>query len=338
MSQIVALTGATGFIGGALVRRLAAAGHPVRVLVRSGSATLGLAGLSVETITGDLQDTQSLRRLVNNARAVIHCAGAVRGAEPHDFNCVNIDGTARLASIAAEQRVAPRFLLLSSLAAREPSLSFYAASKHGGEKALSENAGNMDWTILRPPAVYGPGDRELLPLFRWMSRGIAPILGPASARFSLIYIDDLACAALTWLQSAPPSAKTFTLADGRDGGYAWADVVKIMGELRGRRIRTLRVPAMGLRLAASISKIGARISGGPPMLTAGKVRELRHPDWVCGHTELSAAIGWQPEVQLEQGLRETLNWRPRAASEVNQRASDSAKPPQTKEPVHQGRI
>ena len=305
-ARVVALTGATGFIGGRLVRQLHGAGWQVRVLVRPAADTAYLTDLEVQQLTGDLEDQDSLQRLVADTYAVIHCAGAVRGVTPAQFNRINVDGVARLARAAASQQ--PRFLLLSSLAAREPGLSPYAASKQQGEQALAAEAGKMPWAALRPPAVYGPGDKELLPLFQWMERGIAPVLGSADGRFSLLYVDDLATAVLQWLQQPQGLSGIFELHDGHAGGYSWDEVVAIAAALRAGSIRRVPVPVSLLRLLAGLNVLLSRLGGYAPMLTPGKVRELRHHDWVCDNVAINRALGWTPRVELAEGLRRTLSW------------------------------
>ncbi len=303
---VIALTGATGFIGGRLAHHLCSAGWQVRVLVRPTANPASLAGLEVQRLRGDLEDRDSLQRLVADTYAVIHCAGAVRGITSAQFNRINVEGVARLARAAVSQR--PRFLLLSSLAAREPELSPYAASKQQGEQALAAEAGNMAWIALRPPAVYGPGDKELLPLFQWMGRGIAPVLGSAGARFSLLYVDDLAAAVLQWLHQPQPVSGIFELHDGHAGGYRWDEVIAIAAALRARRIRQVPIPVSLLRLLAGLNVSISRLGVSAPMLTPGKVRELRHPDWVCDNVAISRALGWMPQVELAEGLRRTLGW------------------------------
>jgi nucleoside-diphosphate-sugar epimerase len=306
MSRTVAITGATGFIGWALVRRLAAAGWRNRVLVRPTSSRVRLAGVAAEVVVGDLEDLDSLRRFVYQADAVVHCAGAVRGASQAYFNQVNVDGVARLVQAATGEHPAPRFLLVSSLAAREPQLSAYAASKRAGEEVLAASAGRMPWAVLRPPAVYGPEDKELLPLFRWMERGIAPVLGSEASRFSLVYVDDLAEAIIQWLASGTSALGTFEVDDGRRGGYTWSDVLSTVGRLRSGRVVSIRIPVVLLNVLGFLNLAAARAMGYEPMLTPGKIRELRHPNWVCNSSALTGATGWRPKVSLEDGLRRTL--------------------------------
>ena len=306
MSRTIALTGATGFIGSAVARRLCTEGWQVRALVRPSSDTARLCGADVDWVAGRLEDVESLRRLMRGAHAVVHCAGAVRGACRAHFNRVNADGVSRLVHAATHGQAVPRFLLISSLAAREPHLSPYAASKRLGERALVEGAGEMSWAALRPAAVYGPGDRELLPLFRWMSRGIAPVLRVAHARFSLLYVEDLVEAVLHWLNREDTEKSTFELHDGHRGGYTWGDVVETIARLRGRPVVRLQVPVSLVRPLAALNLMGARLAGYLPMLTPGKVRELTHPDWVCDNTPFCRETGWAPKVSLERGLRYTL--------------------------------
>ena len=310
MSRTIALTGATGFIGRNLVRRLTSTGWQIRALVRPSSQDSPQVEVTVEWIDGDLGDPDSLRRLVSGVDAIVHCAGAVRGASQAHFNRVNVDGVARLVQVAREQHQLPRFLLISSLAAREPHISPYAASKRQGEEALVAASGEMDWTTFRPPAVYGPGDKELLPLFRWIGRGIAPILGEVNARFSLLYVEDLAEAVVQWLDSRKGERQCFELHDGHPGGYTWSEVIETVALFYGKTPLRLRVPKSILQLLAKLNLTTAQLLGYAPMLTPGKVRELTHHNWVCDNNAISHEIGWFPRISLEEGLRRTLSIEP----------------------------
>jgi nucleoside-diphosphate-sugar epimerase len=169
-------------------------------------------------------------------------------------------------------------------------------------------AKDMEWVALRPPAVYGPGDREMLPLFQWMGRGIAPVLGEPHARVSLLYVEDLCAAVLSWLNAGSCRCGVYELNDTQKGGYSWDEFIAKVSALRARRIIRLSLPAALLKSIALMNVAVARLIGYAPMLTPGKVRELRHPDWVTDNSELTAAIGWQPEFSLEQGLRRTMGW------------------------------
>ena len=311
MTRTIALTGATGFIGSILVRRLINAGCEIRALVRPTSKPNRHIGSGLHWIEGNLDDLDSLRRLVQHADIIVHCAGAVRGNSQKQFNQINVEGVARLVHAAVEQHPLPRFLLISSLAAREPQLSPYAASKLQGEETLAAASGDMFWAALRPSAVYGPGDREVLPLIRWINRGIAPMLGSKDARFSLLYVEDLVEAVRCWVEQGGQSKGVFEIHDGHPQGYSMQDVIEVAGRLNPRRVLRLKVPLFFLKSVAVLNLAIAKVVGYNAMLSPGKVRELRHPNWACDNTQLSREIGWKPRVALEEGLRRTLMWEAR---------------------------
>jgi len=308
MADTIALTGATGFVGAALARCLTTAGHRIQALIRPASIHKQPADVAAGWIEGDLADMQSLRHLVKGVDAVIHCAGAVRGATAEQFNRVNADGVARLVQATVDQHPTPRLLLISSLTAREPQLSHYAASKRQGEKVLAEQPERLSWTIYRPCAVYGPGDREILPVFKWMAKGIAPILGSGNNRLSLLYVSDLAEAVRHWLDHDCCQSGTYELHDGKPGGYSWHDVIDTVKHLRSKAVYRLKIPPVLVKLVATLNLMAARTIGYAPMLTPGKVGELSHSDWVCDNAALNSATGWSPQILLSEGLQQTLNW------------------------------
>ena len=296
----IVLTGATGFIGQRIVRSLLSDGRRVVALVRPGSPRRATLDPAVGIVETELRVTDArLTAAFTGAEAVIHVAGAVRGAGPADFRPANIEAVRAVAETIAALDTPPPMLLLSSLAAREPQLSDYAVSKHGGETALTQVGGSLEWTIFRPPAVYGPGDLEMRPLFRLVRHGWAPALGPVGQRIALLHADDLADAMLAWLDAPEiPTAQTFELHDGAArGGYT---LDEITARLRpGRRVRQLRPPLTLLRLAARASRSMGRLSGHAPMLTPGKLRELRHPDWTCDNAAIHQALAWSPTRPLD---------------------------------------
>ncbi|MGD2076149.1 MAG: NAD(P)-dependent oxidoreductase [Gammaproteobacteria bacterium] len=308
MSKRVAITGASGFIGRTLCRILHDGGWAPRVLVRSPERARPLAPWIDAQVVGDLGDPVALGRLIDDSAAVVHCAGAVRGARQRAFDCVNVDGVANLIRAVRVSARPPRILCLSSLAAREPRLSFYAASKRRGEQVLEQQAQGLEWVVLRPPAVYGPGDRELLPLFRLMGRGLALLPGPRDARFSVLFVEDLAHAVLAWLEQGAVPNGVYSLHDGRPGGYSWNDACDAAAALCQRRVHQIALPPDLLAIPAQVNRALARWLGYAPMLTPEKLRELRHSDWVCDNDALQKVLDWRPAVQLEEGLRRTPGW------------------------------
>jgi nucleoside-diphosphate-sugar epimerase len=257
----------------------------------------------VEWIAGSLEDAWALAALCDGASALVHLAGAVRGADRAAFDRVNVIG-AQAAARAAMRAGVDRMLLVSSLAAREPSVSFYAHSKRGGEDAVRIEFPRA--TVLRPPAVYGPGDQELWPLIDSMRRGRGVHPGHRG-RFSLIYVDDLVSAMLAWLDAGPGvDDGTYEIDDGRGGGYTWPDVLATVERVAERPVRRLPVPRALLAVVGYLNQSAARLFRYAPMVTPGKVRELYHPDWVCRDGEFGHDTGWTPRHDLESGLRETF--------------------------------
>ena len=312
MTGTVAVTGATGFIGSHLVHRLADAGWRVRILTRRLPTHPRFADTPVEAVIGALDEPDSLARLVRGADAVVHCAGLVKARNRAEFFRVNADGVRGLATAAAAQSPRPRFILLSSLAAREPALSAYAASKRAGEAALAAHGVGLPWTVLRPPAIYGPGDRETLPFFRFVARGIAPLLGPRSARLSLLHVDDLTAAVAVLLAAEGSVGATYELDDGRPGGYSWRAMTDAAARHLGTRARPVQVPRALLQGAALTAGLIGLVAPRGHMLTAGKVRELRHPDWVCHDRTLVEHTAWRPRLDLHDGFAATIGWYRRA--------------------------
>ncbi len=300
MSRMLALTGATGFIGRRLISHLTTAGWTIRALERTPGTSFRHEG--VDWVAGSLDDPESLARLLDGVDGVVHCAGAVRGASPADFAGVNSKGVGRIAAAAGARERPPFFVLISSLAAREPQLSDYARSKREGELALEAAAGSMPWVALRPPVVYGPGDREVAPLFAWMARGIAPVPANGAGRFSLLYVDDLAEAVNRCLANAAAAGRIFELHDGRRGGYEWCELIDEAGRHFGRRVRRLDIPVNLLRGVSVVNLAAARLFRYAPMLTPGKVREICHAEWVCDNRPMNDATGWVPRVELARGL------------------------------------
>ena len=305
MRPRVAVTGATGFIGPHVVRKLQADGWRVRILTRR-PVDPAQIGAEVEAVGGDLEDQASLQRLLDGADAVVHVAGLIKARTREKFFRANAESVSRLAEIAAAAPAPPRFVLMSSLAARAPDLSDYAASKLAGERALIAAGAALPWSILRPPAVYGPGDRATLPFFRCVRHGIGPLLGSDGARLSLIHVEDLA-SAVGALLSDERSAGLVAEVDDGQGGYTWPEMIAVAADAFGRRARVVRVPMAVPYGLSMLNQALARI-GYTPMLTPGKVRELYHRDWVCDPSPIMARTAWQPAVPLGQGFASTIAW------------------------------
>jgi nucleoside-diphosphate-sugar epimerase len=305
-APLAAVTGATGFIGRHLVPALAQAGWRVRMLVRREPRIASWRGLDPEVVPGALTDAAALERLVEGADAVIHAAGLIKAARRREFYAVNCAASAALAQIA--RRLAPQahFVHVSTLAAREPHLSDYAASKRAGEDAVRELLGSGA-TVLRPPAVYGPADPETLRFFQLARNRIVPLPASPQARAALIHVQDLARLIVT-LAASKPAGEVLAAADARPLGYGWAEILGTAARVVGNpHARLLHAPRTVLRTVAWAGDLG-RLFGSATMLNSHKLREISHPDWSVSPAEQAKPIGWSPCFDIEAGFADTVAW------------------------------
>jgi nucleoside-diphosphate-sugar epimerase len=289
----LAVTGATGFVGAHLLDLALGDGHTLKALTRRHQAPRD----GVTWIQGALEDPAALARLVEGVDAVIHVAGVI-SADAAGFEAGNVAGTAAMIAAAEGARV-KRFVHVSSLAAREPSLSLYGASKARSEALVT--ASRRSTAIVRPPAVYGPGDRETLDLFKMAKRGL--VLLPPAGRLSLIHVDDLA----RLLLALAASRETLLVEpdDGRPRGWAHGEFAQALGQAVGRKVRTLSAPSALLRLAARADTL---VRGRNAKLTPDRASFYCHPDWTVSPTHAAPTNLWQPQIATEQGLAETASW------------------------------
>jgi uncharacterized protein YbjT (DUF2867 family) len=296
MGKTIAITGATGFAGGHAAAELLKRGHRLVALVRD-PARARLPG-EVRIVTGDLGNAAVLDGLVRGADAVVHLAGAVTGLSRADYFAVNEQGTAAVAA-AAKRAEVHRFVHVSSLAAREPQLSAYAASKRAAEQVFEASRTAI---ILRPPVVYGPGDRGTLPLIAALTRPVAMIPGRPQARFSLIHAEDLARVIADAVESGTHGC--FELSDGTEGGYGWADLIAAAQRVEGMSIRPVFLPKFVPAAVALAASGISRLTGKPGMVTPGKIAELYHGDWVA------RGPGWPlaDATGFEAGFARTVAW------------------------------
>ncbi len=305
-APLAAVTGATGFIGRRLVPALHAAGWRVRLLMRRDPTIPEWRGVQPQVVVGGLADTAALEQLVDGADAVIHVAGLIKAARREQFFAINHTGAATLARIVAQRAPRTHFVLVSTLAAREPQLSEYAASKRAGEEAVRELLGER-MTVVRPVAVYGPGDRETLVFFQLARMKRIPLLGGRDARATLIHVDDLVNLIVALAKETARGA-VLTASDARSRGYSWQEVFATAARAVGNgEARTFHAPAAVLRSVALIGDLG-RLMGAANMLNSQKLRELRHPDWSVPDTELARPQGWTPRFTLEAGFVDAVDW------------------------------
>lgn len=293
----IAITGLTGFIGGRLSAKLLNLRADVRAIVRSqGKLQPGIVPLRIS-----LNDVQGLREAFADVDSVVHLAGAVRGRGFEDFREANVDAVRNLCTAIEAHSPPPPLLLVSSFAARRPELSDYASSKRAGEEVLGAWS-HLDHTVLRPPAVYGPGEVEMRPLLDWMRRGLTVIPGNPHQRLAFLHVDDLADAIVAWLRD-PARCRhgRFEIDDGTPDGYDWPAIARAAGAPRNR---TVVVPVAMLAGLARLNLAASKLFGYAPMLTPGKVRELILESWACADGAFGAITGWRPRYDLASGLKQ----------------------------------
>lgn len=298
---IAALAGASGFLGRRLAGAMLARGWRVRALLRRPADAAALASQGAETVIGDLSDGPSLERLTAGASVTVNCAGLIKARDRAAFQAVNGDGAARIASIAQG-----RVVLISSLAAREPRLSDYAASKSDGERASRAAAGDR-LVIVRPPVIYGPGDRETLALFVLASRlPLAPVPRQPQARLALAHVDDVAQAVVDILDR-PGLSGVYAVGGARPAGYAWSEIIEAAWRAVGRAPLLAPLPAWTIAMAAALSETAGAWGRSPPIFTRGKAREMLHADWSVGPDEL-APDAPAARFALGAGFADAVAW------------------------------
>ena len=312
------VTGATGFVGGLLAARLREEGDTVVALVRSPDRARDLVRLGVVTVAGDLADRPALATAATGCDIVYHLAGAIAARSEAEFLTVNETGTQAVADAATAAGI-ERFVLVSSLAAAGPSepgvplrgdepprpVSQYGRSKLAGEAVVRRSS--LAWSILRPPAVYGPGDREMFRIFKAVATfGIAPVFGAGGQRLSLVYGPDLA-EALTAVGRSP-GAIGQTWYPAHPEVHTSRSLIDAVAQAAGRRARVLSIPFPVGRGLLWATDLAARMTGRPTVLTRDKANELFQPAWLCDPSPLTQATGWKAQHDLERGAKATLDW------------------------------
>ncbi|UTW56620.1 NAD(P)-dependent oxidoreductase [Kordiimonas sp. SCSIO 12610] len=300
--QVIALTGATGFLGRHLLEQYVSAGHKVKALTRSPKTS----SETIEWVDGTLEDDQALETLCKGADIVVHCAGLTKALNRNEFFDVNLGGTKNLLK-AAKNSTIKRFLLISSLAAREPQISHYGASKNAAEGALKAGKWPFRWTIVRPPAIYGPHDMEILKIFKSSNFGFLPAPGSAKNRFSMIHVEDLASAIIK-LPETGYNHDIVEIDDGKPNGYRLDDIATAIEKIDERKPKIIPVPFPVLAFLGIFSDLFAQIIRKPAMLTLSSAYHLSHPDWTTRNSRRPVIPEYSPRFGLEAGLQNTLEW------------------------------
>ncbi len=316
----VLVTGGTGFLGSHLIDLLLARGMKVSVLARPTSDLSQLRIRRVRVHVAEIGDPQATREAVARVDAIVHAAGGGNVRRIDELYRDNTSTTRALLRAVREARAKlSRFVLVSSLAAHGPSrdglpvdelsrpwpVSHYGASKLNAERAVLAAAETLPVTILRPPAVYGPGDALVSELIRWTARGVVPLVG-AEGKTSLAYGPDVAEAIVLCLERPHASGSIFYVEDGRI--YRRRELVGTLARAMGVRARVVPLPAAALHVAGLAAETVSRLADRPLRWNRDKAKDLGGLDQVCDSTKLRKDLGWQPSVDFPSGVRATVEW------------------------------
>jgi dihydroflavonol-4-reductase len=315
------VTGGQGFVGSHLCARLVAQGHRVLVLARPSSQLGNLAGVHVDVVRADVTEPDTLHSAVAGCDVIFHVAGALKGLREQDLDRVNAEGTRNLVAAAAGAQPRPsRFVYVSSVAAAGPSpggktprteamppqpLTWYGHSKLAGENAVRAAAG-LDWTIVRPPIVFGPRERDVLGYFRIARRGVLPVVGFSDRHYSLIYVEDLVDG-LVRAAAAPAAAGQVYFLAGSEV-VSWVELGQLIAAALGVAGRPLRLPEFIAAAAGRIADVYALARGKPEIFSSQKVIEMLAPAWVCSAEKAAHDFGWRASTPLPDALATTARW------------------------------
>lgn len=293
MVATLAITGGTGFVGQSLITSALARGWHVRALTRRPQNPR----TGVTWVLGALDQSETLVELATGADAIIHVAGVVRAEDRLAFERGNAAGTMAMVEAAKRARV-QRFIHISSLSARAPDMSDYGWSKAKAEAIVQ--ASGLDWTIIRPPGIFGPGDTEMLDVFKMARTGF--VMMPPRGRASWIEVSDLARLLISTVTNGECVAQLYEPDDGACSGWAHDDFAKAIGWAMGSRVTVLHMPRFALSLASRLDTLFRRRNA---RLTQDRVRYLCHPDWVVDASKRPPVKIWEPEVATRSGLKAT---------------------------------
>ncbi len=315
----LAVTGATGFIGSHLVEALVGRGHEVTCLARSPERTREISALPVRFVFGTLDSNRALADLVDGQEAVVHAAGLTKAPSLQEYIRVNVGGTQRLVSaIRANGAHLRRLVFFSSAEAMGPSprgrpltedvipqpFSAYGKSKIMAENYLDSLTGRFPITIIRPPTVYGPRDRDLAILFRLVARGLLPAVIPSPA-YSVLYVKNLAEGICLAIERPQDGVCRYFFTDGPV--VSWFEFGGMIAHALDRKPLTLGVPQFALRAVAFAAGVVNAITGKAGILSQDKIRELGG-SWVVSDERARRELGYRPSFSTEQGVAETAGW------------------------------
>ena len=316
----VLVTGSNGFIGSALVEKLLAQGHEVVCLVRRTSNLRWLATMPVATVIADLEKGTGLQEALQGIQWLFHQAGVTKAMDRQGYWNGNVLATEQLLQACAARSTVEKFVFVSSQAAAGPSIadyavseeivphpvSLYGESKQAAEQLVLEYGKRFPVTIVRPPSVYGPRDRDIFVYFQNVNKGLLLILGKGTQKISIVHVDDLTDGMILAAASANSRDQIYFLSG--DGAYDWPTIGGMIARGLNKKTWTIHVPIALLHLISGISTLYGRVVGKPALLNRDKVNEMVQPGWLCSNEKAKKELGFAPAITLAEGLQQTARW------------------------------
>lgn len=320
MSERVLITGASGFVGFHLIEAALKNGLEVFAVVRKSSKTDHLKNLNIQYAYSNFNSIEALQAEIeqNQYDYIIHAAGVTKANSAADYDAVNTDYTINLAKAAVASGRIKKFVFVSSLAAVGPlttvdgilnednpqlPVTAYGHSKKRAEEAL-KSITDLNYVILRPTAVYGPRDKDILIVLKQFAGRFEPYIGKIDQYLSFIYVKDLAEACILALTKGHQTA--YLISDGkRYNRYELANITK-----RLLNVSTLKIhlPVGLVRVIAGLAESVSRITKKPSALNVEKLNELTAVNWICSIEKAQRELGFTPQYDLNRGLEKTLKW------------------------------
>lgn len=317
----ILVTGATGFIGSHLAELLLKKNYTVRCLLRKTSNPVWLKDLPVELVYGDLFDMAALRRAVDDVQYVYHSAGLTKAKTEEEYFRGNTLGTRNLLDTLKEYNPGlRRFVLFSSQTAAGPSptrepineevpphpITTYGRSKLAAEQECQAAGSTIRYTVIRPPVVYGPRDKDVFEFFRTVSRGIQPMAGFNQKFVSMVHVADLIRGTVMAAESEKAAGQVYFISSKEV--YGWKEIGEITRRALGRSVLRVRVPEPGIYAIAAVAELMAKFSSKAALINFEKARDMVQNYWTCDASKAKRDFGYEQEIPIEQGIPETVEW------------------------------
>ncbi len=319
--KISLVTGSTGFVGSHLVDRLLTLNHKVRVILRRESKLKWIDKEKVEIFNCDYDDIECLKKAVSGVNYVFHVAGVIKAKTKEGYYKGNVEVTKNLLkAVAEENKSLQKFFFVSSQAAAGPSpdglpkteemecnpVTSYGKSKLLAEQEVKKFKNIIPYTIVRPSAVYGPRDPEILLFFQTLKKGIQPLIGFGEKYVSLVYVDDLIDGILLAAFSDKSINQTYFISSEK--GYSWSEIGELSSKILGLKLLKLKIPHSAVYLVAAISQFLSYLKNDATILNLEKAREMIQKSWVCSVEKAKSELGYSQKTELEEGIRKTIIW------------------------------